>query len=258
MSMIKDVFMLHSHDLPNELPAFERWYLRYHAPEVISNRGPLLVRMIGYRPLPVIPEALQYGYYNQRVTEAWFRSVEERPAMVIGQPSGILNYRWQAPWAKDRPQQQVQEPVPSVSLTVHTQPDNVFLGGKYTADEKTILRWYIVTKYPKGVSLEEGEDWFLNTHSREVLKQPGLTAYFSSHAIDMPGRPAVWLRLTEQWYEDFYGWKESVIDSPPEYTKPPWVNYKQYPFLEPYVDFASTFLMERPDHDYLREATPYP
>ena len=28
--------------------------------------------------------------------------------------------------------------------------------------------------------------------------------------------------------------------------------------LEPYVDFASTFLMERPDHDYLKEAAPYP
>jgi len=53
--MIKDVFILNSADLPNELPAFERWYLRYHAAEVISNRGPLLVRMVGYRPLPVIP-----------------------------------------------------------------------------------------------------------------------------------------------------------------------------------------------------------
>lgn len=259
--MIKDVFMLHSNDLPNELPAFERWYLRYHAPEVMSNRGPLLVRFVGYRPLPVIPEALEYGYYNQRVTEAWFRSVEERPRMVIGQPSGILNYRWQAPWAKEGSTQQPEpgeKTVPACSLTVPTQPTEVFLGGKYTADEKTILRWYTVTKYPEGVSVEDGEDWFLNIHSKEVLKQPGLIAYFSHRTIDMPGRPATWVRLTELWYENFYGWKESVIDSPPKYTKPSWAKYDKYPFLEPYVDFASTFLMERPDHDYLREATPYP
>ena len=99
--MIKDVFLMHSADLPNELPAFERFYMRYHAPEVMSNRGPLLVRFIAYRPLPVIPEALAYGYYNMRVTEAWFRSAEERPPMEVGKPSGILNYRWRAPWAKD-------------------------------------------------------------------------------------------------------------------------------------------------------------
>ena len=255
--MIKDVFMLHSTDLPNELPAFERFYMRYHAPEVMSNRGPLIIRFIGYRPLPVIPEALEYGHYNQRVTETWFRSAEERPYMVIGKPSGILNYRWQAPWAKESAQRQAGG-VPGVSLTVTTPPPDVFLGGKYTADEKTIIRWYTVTKYPQGVSLEEGEDWFLNTHVKETLQQPGLTAYFSSRAIDMPGRPATWVRLTELWYENFYGWKESVVDNPPKHTRPRWARYDKYPFLEPYVDFASTFLMERPDHDYLREASPYP
>jgi len=257
--MIKDVFILNSLDLPNELPAFERWYLRYHAAEVMSNRGPLLVRFIGYRPLPVIPEALEYGYYNQRVTEAWFRSVEERPPMVIGKPSGILNYRWQAPWAKPpKPPKPGQRPTPGVSLTVYTPTPDVFLGGKYTADEKTIIRWYCAMKYPAGVSLEQGEDWFLNVHAKEVLQQPGLMAFFSSRSMDMPGRPATWIRLNELWYEDFDAWKTAVIDSPPKYTQPSWTKYKKYPFLEPYVDFVSTFLMERPDHDYLREAAPYP
>jgi len=49
-----------------------------------------------------------------------------------------------------------------------------------------------------------------------------------------------------------------VIDSPPKYTKPPWAKYDKYPFLEPYVDFASTFLTERPDIDYLKEAPAFP
>jgi len=51
--MFKTVYMLHSEDLPNELPAFERFYLRYHAPEVISHDGPFIVRFIAWRPLPV-------------------------------------------------------------------------------------------------------------------------------------------------------------------------------------------------------------
>lgn len=261
--MIKDIFLMNSTDLPNDLPQFERFYMRYHAPEVMSNRGPLLVRFIGYRPVPPIPEALDYGYYNMRVTEAWFRSAEERPPMKVGEPSGILNYRWQGPWITEpAPRRQPPAPgerrIPGVSGTFTTPPPNVFLGGKYTADEKTILRWYTVTKYPEGVSREEGEDWFLNVHVKEVLQQPGLMAYFSSLAIDMPLRPATWVRLTELWYENFNAWKESVIDSPPKYTKPSWAKYDKYPFLEPYVDFTCTFLMERPDHDYLREASPYP
>jgi hypothetical protein len=252
--MIKDVFMLHSADLPNELPVFERWYMRYHAPEVISVRGPSLVRFIGYRPAPVIREAEGFGYYNLRVTEAWFRSVQERPNIT----SNILAYTWRAPWAKDWSALQRPALMPAVACTVPTMPTEVFLGSKFSADEKPILRWYLATKYPEGVSVADGEEWFLKVHSQEVMQQPGLTAYFSHRAIDMPGRPSPWHRLTEQWYESFHGWRQSVIEAPPKYTRPPWATHDRYPFLTPYVDFASTFLLERPDHDYLREATPYP
>jgi hypothetical protein len=75
----------------------------------------------------------------------------------------------------------------------------------------------------------------------------------------MLGRyPVEWVRLTELWYEDFNSWKKAVIDSPPHYTKPPWATRDKYPFLEPYTDFASTFILERPDHDYMRDAHSYP
>ena len=74
--------MLHSADLPNELPAFERWLLRYHAPEVMAKDIGLQVRFISYRPIPVIPEVLNYGYYNMRVTEVWFRSAGRRRSLA--------------------------------------------------------------------------------------------------------------------------------------------------------------------------------
>ena len=260
--MFKMVLMLNSDDLPNELPAFERWYLRYHAAEVISHDGPLILRFIAYRPLPVIPEALAYGYYNERVTEIWFRSVEDfkRPPGVVfrAKPGTMKSFTFQAPWA-NKPVVWESGLRPRVAIDVTSPPNDSFLGGKYTTDEKTYIRWYTVTKYPQGVSLEEGEDWFLNVHAKEVLQQPGLIKYFSSRAVDTPGHtPNTWVRLTEMWYEDFHSWKKSVIDSPPKYTKPPWAKYDKYPFLEPYVDFTGTFLMERPDHDYLKEAAPYP
>lgn len=103
--MIKSVFMLHSADLPNELPAFERWLLRYHAPEVMAKDIGLQVRFISYRPIPVIPEVLNYGYYNMRVTEVWFRSAAELEELeplkhAPGRTDRVLGFTWQAPWVK--------------------------------------------------------------------------------------------------------------------------------------------------------------
>ena len=264
--MIKSVFMLHSIDLPNELPAFERWLLRYHAPEVMSKDIGLQVRFISYRPIPPIPEVTAYGYYNLRVEEVWFRNAGELEELeplhrAVGRTDRVLSFTWKAPWAAKPINWKEMNPgvPPRVAFSVYTPPTEIFLGGKYRADEKSIIRWYTVTKYPKGVSLEEGEDWFLNVHTKEVLQQPGLTAFFSSRACHMPGRyPIEWVRLTELWYEDFNSWKKSIIDSPPKYTKPSWARYDKYPFLEPYVDFVSTFILERPDHDYIKESNPYP
>jgi len=65
-----------------------------------------------------------------------------------------------------------------------------------------MLRWYTFTKYPEGVSVEEGDDWFLNVHSKEVLQQPGLIGYFSAKAVQFPGRSApTWWRQSELVYE---------------------------------------------------------
>ena len=251
--MIKLIFMLASKDLPNEMPAFKRWYLRYHASEVIAKDGPFITRFIAYRPLPVIPEALAYGHYNMRVIEVWFHNIED----YYG-GNNIFHFTWQAPWAKS-PVIWDKFEIPRVSTCVAVPAQNVFLANKYSADEKTVLRWYTFTKYPQGVSLEEGDDWFVNVHSKEVLQQPGLIGYFSAGAVQFPGRPAAaWIRQSELWYEDFNGWKKSVIDKPPKYTKPRWAKYDKYPFLEPNVDFTSTFIAERPDIDYLKEAHSFP
>ena len=251
--MIKLIFMLASTDLPNEMPAFERWYLRYHAAEVIAKDGPFIPRFIAYRPLPVIPEALAYGHYNMRVIEVWFRNMEDYDGGTSN-----FHFTWQAPWAKS-PVVWDKFEIPRVSTCVPVPAQNIFLASKYCADEKMMLRWYTFTKYPLGVSLEEGDDWFLNVHSKEVLQQPGLIGYFSAKAVQFPGRPAAtWVRQNELIYEDFNGWKKSVIDKPPKYTKPRWAKYDKYPFLEPYVDFTSTFIAERPDIDYLKEAHSFP
>ena len=61
-----------------------------------------------------------------------------------------------------------------------------------------------------------------------------------------------WHRVSEQWYENDNGWVDSIVKRPPAYTKPPWARFENYPFLVPGDEFVSTFLLERPDQDFLR------
>jgi len=163
-------------------------------------------------------------------------------------------------------------PLRVIMVNVPAAPTEDFKGREVSFDEKTILRWVIVFRYPEGVSLEEGDDWYLNVHAEEVAQQPGLTRFFSYRVLPpraglqggvraflhpRSSMSADWHRVSEQWYENGNGWVDSVIASPPEYTKPPWAKYDKYPFLEPGVDFASTFILERPSDDWLRQVSPF-
>jgi hypothetical protein len=59
------------------------------------------------------------------------------------------------------------------------------------------------------------------------------------------------------WYENFRDWRSAVIDSPPHYTKPVWASSEFYPFLAPRVDFVSSFILERPNDEFLRDSRIY-
>ncbi len=239
----------------NDMPAVERWFWRYHAQEVM--RKPEVARYVNFRAVPAPPGAEAYGYYNYHVHEATVLIV---PSSGGTFETGSLS--------------KTPEPAPMdvAACIVPAAPTEDFLGSDWTMYEKTILRWLILFKYPDGVSVDEGERWFLDVHAREVMRQPGLTRFFSYKAVEggfpqpAPGQktflhPATrfrhgWHRLSEQWYENANGWRKSVIESPPQYTKPPWAKCEKYPFLEPFTDFVSTFILERPNEDYIRDLRP--
>ncbi len=251
--MIKSIVM---HDIPiSHIAAMERWYFKNHAPEIVRRYGPWLTRHESFLPVPAPPDAQAYGFYNWRVTEGWWRELPE-PG-----PKGTLSFTVPPVWPK------------VATCFVPAQPTEDFLGSELQPHEKNVLRWYILIKYPDGVSGEKGEDWFLNTHAREVMRQPGLYRFFSYRVIKepiaLPGtwapvkRPSpetilhAWDRLVELWYDNFDDWRKSVMEAPPPYTKPPWAKYDNYPFLKPFVDFVSSFILERPSDEFLREARGY-
>jgi hypothetical protein len=249
MEMAK-LFIVHKINDENDRPALERWFFRYHVPEVM-NFAPWTVKYVMYRVVPPPPGGEDYGFYNYRVHENWV------PDNSLRRGTRGLLAMSTLPGACD-----------AVVVNLPAEPTEDFLGGGSAFDDHTILRWIMIFRYPEGVSLEEGEDWYLRTHVPEVLKQPGLTRFFSTKAYLGGGQVLPqgedfmehdqlfyrqWHRVSELWYENNHGWVNSILRKPPAYTKPRWATHDTYPFLLPGSDFISTFLLERPDADFLRD-----
>jgi hypothetical protein len=244
------------------LPMMERWLYKDHAAETMSQLAPILKRYTTYRAVPAPVGAEDYAYYNWRMTEHWweqspFHSGQmghgsalaeiwpENYADAVGIPRGE-NARGEK-WATKAP----------AFIFVNPRPSEDFKGKGLRVTDGDILRWVTVFRYPDGVSTEEGDDWYINVHAKEVLNQPGLKRFFSFKAVEPSSQVGPFKRVSELWYENSSAWRKAIIDSPPEYSSPPWASASSYPFLKPGSDFISTFLLERPECDFLKDYRGY-
>lgn len=238
----------------------DRWYREIHGPEYVRYWGPFMTRYDTFKSFEPPPEAVKrFGAYNHRITDQWFISEDHwREALqVVGGQTRPAGFEAMPP-DPNRPQTAI--------TLIPARPTEDFVGIGLAPEEKTVLRWMIVFRYPDGVSTDEGDEWFLNVHAKEVMQQPGLIKYFSHRTVEadhpiyqnpvVPRKP--WHRLVEQWYEDFDGWRGAVLDSGIKYTPPPWAQTKELPFVQPVVDYVSTFIGETPDIDFMRDVRPRP
>lgn len=248
----------------NDLPMMERWLLKEHAAEIISQLDPILERYVSYRAVPP-PEGSEHFYsYNWRMTEHWWRESPYQGSLLDHHTS--IAERWPTDYTAilGLPQGEARSlgwggkpegPHPPVFAFVPYRASEDFKGKGLTLDGGTNLRWVTAHRYPPGVSLEEGEDWYLNVHAKEVMEQPGLKRFFSFNVIEPKTGPFV--RVSELWYDNANAWRKAILESPPKYTKPRWATYDRYPFLQPAVDFVSQFLLEAPTDDFKNYLRPY-
>ncbi len=121
-----------------------------------------------------------------------------------------------------------------------------------------MIRWMFLLRYPEGVSMEEGERWYLGTHTQEAKRMKGLVRYRSWKLDTAPervadeGNPARnlerlnrWHRMTELGFSSWEASRERVIDHPQDYTPPP--------YGPPGFHSETIFIGDRPDYDFLRE-----
>jgi hypothetical protein len=238
----------------------DQWYRQYHGPEWLRYWGPYMTRYDTFKSYQPPPEALtRFAAYNHRVTDQWFISEAHWQEAMQGIGGQTLPPRYE--WAGPNPDG------PQIAVTVIPgRPTEDFVGKTLVHGTKNVVRWFYVFRYPDGITPDEGDKWFLNTHAPEVMKQPGLLRYFSYRTVDSykpdrpndKGRQRQWHRLVEQWYEDLGSWKKNVLESGIKYTPPPWAQTPELPFFKPYSNFISTFIGEVPDIDFIRDSRPRP
>ncbi len=161
--MIKTIILHHLLDV-NDLPAAERWFYRYHIPEVLRNHP---VSYVSYRAVPPPPGAEDYGYYNYKVHENLNRGEGEKPLGLTAMTKEVV-------------------PLKVIMVNVPAVPTEDLLGKGTSFEERTILRWLIAFRYPEGVGVEEGDDWYVNVHARKSCSSRGCTRFFSYRVIAPP------------------------------------------------------------------------
>lgn len=135
----------------------DRWHFRFHSKECVRFFGPWLRRYESYRALEPPPEAEPFGVRRGRMTELWYDSVE---SFVEAKP-------FNRPFTPGSFTRAAEDP-PAAAALVPTMPTEDFLGKEPTPEERSILRWVCLFRYPEGVSVEDGEKWYLGVQSQEV------------------------------------------------------------------------------------------
>jgi hypothetical protein len=250
--MIKRFFMW---DLPYDHTEMDRRYFRYHTEEAVRWFGPWLTRYWTWRCLGVPETADRFNAVRYRVTELWF----------YGREAAIEAYSNLGTW---RPQYTPEDAYPGQELRaghaaimdVPAIPTERFLDQFPPIRDEPYILWLVAVRYPQGVSVDEGERWYRDVHAPELAGLPGVLRFVSYRAPDNrdPVSPYIesisaghpWVRLSEIWFDSYAAWHQTMIESPPELTPPPWSTGSS---LETFYDLVSAFIHDAPELDMLRE-----
>ena len=247
--------VLHRIDIDN-IASMERWYYLQHSAEIARRYGPWLMRHESWMPVPVPEKAKEYGWFNWRYTQAWWREQPESG------PKGELAF--------------TPSPVPLVrcaSAHIPAQCTEDFKGSQQLPYEKNNLRWIQFIRYPDGVDKEEADKWYVETMAPAMCQHEGLHRFFSSRTIHVEGglpgvwrkvdqgrlktgKDRMWDRVSEMRFETYSDWEDFVTNTP-KCPLPEWAERDTYPYLTPEDTFISTFIVEQPTNDFIAEKRVY-
>lgn len=241
-------YAMHQIDI-NDYASTEHWYYTYHGPQLARRYGPWMDRFESYRPVPAPKEAEAYGLVNYFCTVGIWNGVPETG------PKGELALT--TPPVHARP----------FHFIGPAQCTEDFKGSETEPEEKSVLRWVQLFRYPEGVDKKAADDWYVSSFAPKACESKDMYRFFSFKSIEeeirlpgewsqrsiakMKGEPEdhMWDRLSEMWFEDFSSWKNFVSKS---FEAPSWAEIDSFPFVKAEQNFRSCFLLERPAFDWLK------
>lgn len=250
------------------LPKAYRWLYEHHVPESISQFAPYVTQYATYRALPLPEGAKDFGAYNWIMTEHYWlmnpfntsktatpdglsfsESYNEEYLRITCQPTGgeLRPSEWQG-------SPNGYHPTVFAFLPVFWEKD--YKGAGRTIEDGPNFRWLIALKYPEGVSMEEGDKWLEDEFIAKLVAMPEVTRCMSSKVLETP-RVGPFQRVMEVWFEDSHKWEDAMKKLRGQLVKPQWATYMSFPFLEPYNDINSIYLMDRPESNHLQQYKGY-
>jgi len=134
----------------------DRYYITFHSQEVRRAVKAWQRNYISFRSyLPPEEAKARYTLQYGRMTEIQFNSLQDfrdsRPNNIYG--AGLGSYTpppggWQA-----------GKLFKSVTATIPINPQDMFVNGNTPPKELPYLRWIMLFRYPKDVSLADGDKW---------------------------------------------------------------------------------------------------
>lgn len=218
----------------------DRFYITFHSKEVRRAVKAWQRNYISFRSyLPPEEAKARYTLQYGRMTEIQFNSLQDfrdsRPNNIYG--AGLGSYTPPpGGWREGKL-------FKSVTATIPVNPQNMFLNTDTPPKEIPYLRWIMLFRYPKGVSLADGDKWYREVHAPQLAKLPGLKRYAMYQSV---AEAQEYPRVAEFWFDDYAAWKAAFLPAP-KLTSPSWSN--QFPF----VDMISMFIGENPDVDFIND-----
>lgn len=221
--------------------ALDRWYMTYHAPEVRRAYQAWQRNYISFRSyLPPDEARAGFGVGYGRMTEIHFDAIDDFRESRRNSLYGDDLESFTPPpggWAKNKLFR-------SITATIPTNPDRLFLSRPTPPRELPYLRWILFHHYPEGVSADEGDAWFETIHAPQLAALSGLRRFAWYKVLTERGP---FTRVTEFWFEDYAQWRAAFLDRPTNFTPPLWGG--SFPFSE----MKSMFIGERPDIDFIHD-----
>jgi hypothetical protein len=120
-----------------------------------------------------------------------------------------------------------------------------------------VVRFVHFFNYAKGVSIEDGEKWYLGKHVPQAKKLPGVVRYISWRgiAVDPKVNPALptpanqFVRRSELWFENLQTCRQALIANPEL-----WTPSKEG--VPGFREFECMLLDEEPQYNLLRHTPP--